>query len=343
MEGVGTVQQKISCIFKTAILDEQSSKRSYQQYKVVAVDELKPQAIEDNIRTAKATEKLDGTCVYIAEFQGRPWLWARLDRKPNKNTDKKFKRFHNQKQQWIKDGKQGSEPKFQWNVTTDFKDVPEYWIPASGVPIEDGLPQPDENGHIPGWVPIEQKSKQYVWHLSSVDLDLGLGLILREDVERSHDLVVEVKELADMLGHTAELIGTNVNANPYGIGNKKTPLHFLVIHGSIKVTNPPYFKLDLVKDWFESTNSNNGRVEGVVWHCSSGVLYKVHRHHVNLSWPIKEPQLSCRKVQICVDISKYEISEDKKTVLTNLAKLQGQSCDSLINIHELFIEENKTT
>ena len=52
---------------------------------------------------------------------GRPWLWARLDRKPNKNTDKKFKRFHNQKQQWIKDGKQGSEPKFQWNVTTDFK------------------------------------------------------------------------------------------------------------------------------------------------------------------------------------------------------------------------------
>jgi hypothetical protein len=51
-----------------------------------------------------------------------------------------------------------------------------------------------------------------------------------------------------------------------GIGNKKTPLHFLVIHGSLKVTNPPDFKLDLVKDWFESTNSNNGRVEGVVWH-----------------------------------------------------------------------------
>ena len=33
-----------------------------------------------------------------------------------------------------------------------FQDVPEYWIPASGVPIEDGLPQPDENGHIPGTV-----------------------------------------------------------------------------------------------------------------------------------------------------------------------------------------------
>lgn len=43
-----------------------------------------------------------------------------------------------------------------------------------------------------------------------------LIFIFREDAERSHDLVVGVKELADMLGHTAELIGTNVNANPYG-------------------------------------------------------------------------------------------------------------------------------
>lgn len=36
----------------------------------------------------------------------------------------------------------------------------------------------------------------------------------RED-ENSGDLVVEIKELGDLLGHTAELIGTNVNANPY--------------------------------------------------------------------------------------------------------------------------------
>lgn len=59
-----------------------------------------------------------------------------------------------------------------------------------------------------------------------------------------------------------------------GIGNKKNPLHFLVIHGSIAVKNPPIFKLDSVKDWFESSDSN-GRVEGVVWHCPAGVLYKV--------------------------------------------------------------------
>ncbi|XP_052066826.1 uncharacterized protein C12orf29 homolog [Mytilus californianus] len=342
MEGLGSVQQKISCVFKTAVLEEQSNKRSYQPYKVVAVDEIRPQAIEDNIRVARATEKLDGTCVYIAEFCGKPWLWARLDRKPNKKSDKNFKKFHNQKQQWIRDGKQGKEPTFQWNVLTDFKEVPENWIPSSGVPLIDGLPQPDENGHIPGWVPVEQKLKQYVWHMSSVDLDHGLGLVLREDSERPSDLVVEVKELCDLLGHTAELIGTNVNANPYGIGNKKNPLHMLVIHGSIAVKNPPILKLDGVKDWFESSDTNNGRVEGVVWHCPSGVLYKIHRHHLNLSWPIKEPQLSCRKIYFCVDVSKYELSDDKKSIFTDLAKLQGQSCDSLMNIHELCIEENET-
>lgn len=59
--------------------------------------------------------------IYVYIFSGKPWLWARLDRKPNKSSDKKFKKFHNQKQQWLRDGKQGSEPTFQWNVLTDFK------------------------------------------------------------------------------------------------------------------------------------------------------------------------------------------------------------------------------
>lgn len=67
---VGSVQQKISCIFETAVLEEQSNKRSYQQYKVVAVDNIKQKALADGIARAKATEKIDGTCVYIAEFQG---------------------------------------------------------------------------------------------------------------------------------------------------------------------------------------------------------------------------------------------------------------------------------
>ncbi|KAJ8298643.1 hypothetical protein KUTeg_022703, partial [Tegillarca granosa] len=73
---LGSVQQKISCVFETAVLEEQSSK---------------------------------------------PWLWARLDRKPNKIADRKFKKFQTVHKQWIKDGKEGTEPTFTWDVLKDFK------------------------------------------------------------------------------------------------------------------------------------------------------------------------------------------------------------------------------
>ena len=98
-----------------------------------------------------ATEKLDGTCVYVAEFDGTPWLWARHDRKPNKVADRTFKKFQNTHRAWVAGGKAGSQPQFQWDVASDFKDVPHYWVPASDVIKNDnGIPLPDDNGHIPG-------------------------------------------------------------------------------------------------------------------------------------------------------------------------------------------------
>ncbi|CAG2226536.1 unnamed protein product [Mytilus edulis] len=178
---------------------------------------------------------------------------------------------------------------------------------------------------------------------------LLLTLLLSLNKEKCEG-VPHVKKLVTQMEEVLPVIRTTLSCgiqpetkevSKNGIGNKKNPLHFLVIHGSIAVKNPPIFKLDSVKDWFESSDSN-GRVEGVVWHCPAGVLYKVHRHHLNLSWPIKEPQLSCRKIHICVDVSKYELSDDKKSILTELAKFKGQSCDSLMNIHELCMAENET-
>lgn len=56
-----------------------------------------------------------------------------------------------------------------------------------------------------------------------------------------------------------------------GIGSKKFPIHFLVIHGSVKIRNPPAIKMDLMKEWFKS----EGQVEGIVWHCANGTLFKV--------------------------------------------------------------------
>lgn len=98
-----------------------------QQYQVVATETVNPAALEANIDCAIATEKLDGTCCYVTMFEGnsqinkinircfffnflsfaslqfpervcgfslgRPHLWARLDRKPNKQAEKRFKKY----------------------------------------------------------------------------------------------------------------------------------------------------------------------------------------------------------------------------------------------------------
>ncbi|XP_033752428.1 uncharacterized protein C12orf29 homolog [Pecten maximus] len=334
MSGLGSVQQKISCVFETTVLNEPSKKRSYQQYNVVATNTVRQAAIRDGIATAIPTEKLDGTCVFISEFQGKPWLWARLDRKPNKAAEKRFKKFQTQRRQGQGDSglapEESSEVTFHWEIPGDFKDVPDHWIPASGVPISNEQPQPDVNGHIPGWVPVDLSSRQHCWHLTAVDLTHSIGLVLREKTDEGRELQVELVNLSELIGTTAELIGTHINANPYGIGNKATPLHLMVLHGSIRAKVPAGLHLDEVRSWFEGTDS--GRMEGVVWHCESGSLYKLHRHHINLPWPVSDPALSHRPVSISVDFTQYETEEDKKSCLWTLSKLNGQICDSLPDI-----------
>ncbi len=151
MEKLGNVQQKIHCVFETRVVEEPSGKRSHQAYKVVAGENIRPEAEESGISDAVPTEKLDGTCVFVDNFEGMPWLWARHDRKPNKNADRRFKKFQNTHRGWIANGKNGPEPHFSWNLNSDLKDIPGYWVPAKGVAMNDeGTPMPDENGHIPG-------------------------------------------------------------------------------------------------------------------------------------------------------------------------------------------------
>jgi hypothetical protein len=63
------------------------------------------------------------------------------------------------------------------------------------------------------------------------------------------------------------------NITSSDIGSKRNPLHFLVIHGSIALTEPPDISLAAIRDWFSSTQA--GLVEGIVWHCQDGKLFKV--------------------------------------------------------------------
>ncbi|XP_037538510.1 uncharacterized protein C12orf29 homolog [Nematolebias whitei] len=310
MRRLGSVQQKIPCVFLTEVKEEASRKRDRQQFQVVATENVNPVAVEANVNCARATEKLDGTCCYVGLYQGQPYLWARLDRRPNKPAEKRFKK-HQRSQTNYKD--------FVWNVEEDFKSVPETWIPAHRVKHHDGHPIPDEHGHIPGWVPVENNNKQYCWHSSVVDYDVGTALVLRPSSDEEDVLEVTAVPLAEIQEQTLELIGTNVNGNPYGLGSKKQPIHLLVPHGIISIRNPSSVDFQQLCSWFQE--SPEGQVEGIVWHCDNGSLVKVHRHHMGLRWPDGDPCLARRPVVIRVDgtVDAY----NSKSLFTSFFKLNG--------------------
>lgn len=67
-----------------------------------------------------------------------------------------------------------------------------------------------------GWVPVEKNNKQYCWHSSVVDHNIGKALVLRPSADDADSLEIAAVPLGDLLEQTLELIGTNVNGNPYG-------------------------------------------------------------------------------------------------------------------------------
>ncbi|XP_009705097.1 PREDICTED: uncharacterized protein C12orf29 homolog, partial [Cariama cristata] len=103
---------------------------------------------------------------------------------------------------------------FVWNVEEDFKPVPDTWIPAKDIEFSNGNPLPDENGHMPGWVPVEKNSKQYCWHSSVVNYEAEIALVLKHHADPGL-LEISAVPLSEILEQTLELIGTNINANPY--------------------------------------------------------------------------------------------------------------------------------
>ncbi|XP_043944361.1 uncharacterized protein C12orf29 homolog [Protopterus annectens] len=321
MQRLGSVQQKIPCLFLTDVKDDPSTKREYQPFRVLATEQINPKALDGDIYNAIPTEKVDGTCCCITRHKGQPYLWARLDRKPNKQAEKRFKNFH----------RLGSSKEFIWNVEQDFKTVPDSWIPAAKMLQLNGNVQPDENGHIPGWVPVEKYSKQYCWHSSVVDYEAEVALVLRPESSEQNLLEITIVPLSDLLEQTVELIGTNVNANPYSLGSKKHPIHLLVSHGTIPVQNPPALNQKDLISWFQE--SKEGEIEGIVWHCTDGTLVKIHRHHLGLKWPLPDTYLSSHPVVINVDLSTFEHDFESKSSFTNFSKLNGQRFEHLKDIH----------
>ncbi|XP_006011067.1 RNA ligase 1 isoform X3 [Latimeria chalumnae] len=279
MRRLGAVKQKIPCVFLTKVIEEPSAKRD-QPFQILASETLNPKALEADLHNAIPTEKVDGTCCYVTTWKGQQYLWARLDRKPNKQAEKRFRKFQHS----------GKDPK--------------------------------------GWVPVEKNNKQYCWHSAVVNYEVGVALLLRPHSDGG--LEITMVPLTELQEQTLELIGTNINANPYGLGSKSHPVHFLVSHGAFPIHNPPIIKyLDLAA-WFKECKE--GKVEGIVWHCSDGTLLKLHRHHLGLPWPVPNIYLNSQPVLINVDLTHYSSEFEPNSLFTAFAKLNGQRFNHLQEI-----------
>ncbi|XP_053112355.1 uncharacterized protein C12orf29 homolog [Hemicordylus capensis] len=321
MSRLGSVQQKVPCLFVTQVKEEPSAKRERQPFKVLATETINQKALDADIYNAIPTEKVDGTCCYVTTYKGQPHLWARLDRKPNKQAEKRFKQFL-----YSADNSNG----FAWNTEEDFKSVPECWIPAKEIEYRNGKPFPDENGHIPGWVPVEKINRQYCWHTSVVDYESELALVLRQHADKPGLLEISPEPLSSFSEQTLELIGTNINANPYGLGSKKHPIHLLVPHGTFQIKNAPALNHDDILSWFDGCSE--GKIEGIVWHCNDGYLIKLHRHHLGLRWPIADSYLVSKPVVVTFSGAKYDYNFEPKTLFHYFSKLEGQRFSSLRDI-----------
>ncbi|XP_047658201.1 uncharacterized protein C12orf29 homolog isoform X2 [Tachysurus fulvidraco] len=281
----GSVQQKIPCVFLTEVKEEASRKRDGQHFQVVATETLNPAAVESDVYHALATEKLDGTCCYVTLYRGEAYLWARLDRKPTKQADKRFKK-HQHAQKTCK-----------------------------------------------GWIPVDRSNKQYCWHASVVDYDARQALVLRPSDEDEAVLEMVSVPLSELMEQTLELIGTNVNGNPYGLGSKKNPLHVLVPHGILRVRNAPAVEFHQLHSWFR--DSDEGRVEGIVWHCNDGALVKIHRYHLGLKWPEGDTSLSSRPVVVRVSQLPFHLDvspDNRKNLFFALSCLAGRRFSSVRDV-----------
>jgi len=323
--GLCNVRDKISCVFETTVVhDSSSKKRPEQPFQVVAAaDRLRPESafLFEEESSARVTEKLDGTCSAVRARNGQPWLWARHDRKPNKAAEKRLRASTKMKSAG------GDDDAFVWNFDSDFKDVPLGWIAA-------GTGLPDPGGHIPGWVPVDPKSRTHCWHLAAVDLeDPGVALVLQPQ-KNLCGLEITLQTLSELDNCTLELIGTNINANPYHLGSRQHPIHFLVRHGILPVSADELNCPESLVDWFETPA---GAVEGIVWHCTNNSLFKLHRHHLGLKWPIERPHLLTLAVVVNLEavvgsdfIRDREFAGSK--LIQSMLRLNGCSFPSLADI-----------
>ena len=128
------------------------------------------------------------------------------------------------------------------------KPAPEGWVACE--------PGPDPNtNHWPGWVPVGAGPEDK-WFRAGMHMT-----VTRE-------------------GHTYELVGPNVQGNPYGLR-----VHTLWPHGDELMDLGPGRAFEAIRTYLRDADN----MEGIVWWHSDGRKVKIKRRDFGFSWPLTGP------------------------------------------------------
>ncbi|PIO39912.1 hypothetical protein AB205_0172270 [Aquarana catesbeiana] len=141
-------------------------------FKVVATETFHPLALNADIHNALPTEKVDGTCCYVANH--KDFIW---------NVDEDLRPV----------------PDF-WIPAKGVKKVD-----GKPCPDENGH-IPGTSGSNLSWVPVENGNKQYCWHSSAVNYTLSVALVLKPRLEDPESLEICLVHLTELLEQTLELL-----------------------------------------------------------------------------------------------------------------------------------------
>ncbi len=254
------VKDKINSILCCQLIQgTKTSKTDRSGEKYLATNEINPQlkTLLEQNIGYKVTAKVDGTCALIHKGQ----IYKRRDIKPGRK-------------------------------------IPDHWIQTGKASDEK-----EANAHLIGFMPLDKDDK---WILDAhpknenneYQMDKITVIRLSDDNKTIEYHDVNVKYLE---GTSVEIMGPKFQANPHHLVK-----HCAMPHGSLELKTFPNLNKYLtmtdpqivadIQKWITSDPIATF-VEGVVLHFQSGQMFKLHRHHLDMTWnPSNVPPLDTLKL-----------------------------------------------
>ena len=173
------------------------------------------------------------------------------------------------------------------------REIPGTWVPTG---------TDDTGAHLVGFMPLESGDRWHIdCHVKNTEKTYHMDKVNLLDLnENKTKLVYVEKKLSDLNGMSVEVMGPKFQGNPHHLKQQCVMRHGILeiksfpdlarfVDEKTQETSPfrPCLALEAVKQWF-AENEQAAFLEGIVLHFENGVMFKIHRNHLDLKWSVDE-------------------------------------------------------